>query len=194
MGLNYQQKMPDRNSKHIRNVPVLNNTSITPVITPTPINPIMQNPISAPLQVPSRPAPMITGSSGNLLINPLQNKSPLRIIEKTQETKKIQDKSPLRPPDNIIEKKKDPVLNPLMSKPPEKIIKNNNMAGFPLLGPEKIHESFMKNASPKSSSPLKLKKEEAKIEDTKVNLMKNENNSIEKCNQALLLLLEQSDE
>lgn len=189
MGLNYQQKMPDRNSKQIRNMPVLNNTSITPVITPIPINPI-----SAPLQVPSRQAPMLMGSSGNILTNPLQDKSPIRTIEKTQETKKVQDKSPLRPPDNAVEKKKEPVFNPLMPKPQEKVVKNNNMTGFPLLGPEKIHERFMKNASPKSSSPLQMKKEEAKSEDTKGNLIKNENSSIEKCNQALLLLLEQSDE
>lgn len=190
MGLNYQQKMPDRNSKHVRNVSAPINTPTIPVVTPTP-GPLISNPISGPLQVPTRPAPMIMGNSVNILINPLQNKSPIRTIEKTQETKIGQDKSPLRPPEN---KKKELFSNPLMSKPPEKIVKSNNNSGFPLLGPEKIHEKFMKNTSPKSSSPLQFKKEEVKSEENKVNFMKNENSSIEKCNQALLLLLEQSDE
>ncbi|OMJ83986.1 hypothetical protein SteCoe_14972 [Stentor coeruleus] len=190
MGLGYKQSMQDRSSKNLK-TPVVSNQILNPqpISTPHPIVNIPETPISTPIQIPCRPAPTLPTSSSNLLINPLISKTPSKNIEKPSEIKFIQDKTIKRTVENNLDKGKGVMINPLLSKPIEK----NKTTEIIVLN-QTNNEKKIKNTSPKSSSPVGLKKEEEKKEEVKINVVRNENSLVEKCNQALLLLLEQCDE
>lgn len=176
--------MQDRSSKSLK-IPV----APTPAPNPHPIVNIQENPIPAPIQIPTRPVPTLPNSSSHILTNPLISKTSTKTVEKLSEIKYAQDRSIKRNVETSSDKKKEIMINPLLAKTNEKN-KNTETVVFN----QANNEKNVRNASPKSSSPLVLKKEEEKKEEVKINVVRNENSLVEKCNQALLLLLEQCDE
>lgn len=192
MALSYQERMQGKDSK-----PIL----ASQPQDPKPVTLFQSTPKQITLTTPSQ----ILSSSSKLsfsqpLSNPVQsstptaNKSPFRLDKPSQPSQPAPSK-PFITPSDITQSSVPTFSDPLSKKPepPKPVnkgfsIKPEFKASSPMRGPE----AYVRKEEDKKEEKKEERKEEKK-EEKKV-LARSENSFVEKCNTALLLLLEQSDE